>query len=59
MVRNYLDWLAVDPLGQGQDQARSSVVRAEQILEEDHYGLEKVKERILEPTWPCRPAPAR
>ena len=39
---------AVDPLGQGQDQAHRRGRRPSEILEADHYGLEKVKERILE-----------
>ena len=39
---------AVDPVGQGQDQADRPRRRPSDILEEDHYGLEKVKERILE-----------
>jgi ATP-dependent Lon protease len=47
VVRNYIDWLVKVPW-----KKRSKVIRdlgrAEQVLEEDHYGLEKVKERILE-----------
>ncbi len=47
VVRNYVDWLLKAPW-----KKRSKVVndlkRAEGVLEEDHYGLEKVKERILE-----------
>jgi ATP-dependent Lon protease len=47
VVRNYIDWLVKAPW-----KKRSKIYRdlgkAEQILEEDHYGLEKVKERILE-----------
>jgi len=47
VVRNYLDWLVDVPW-----RKRSRVCRdlnvAEQVLDEDHYGLEKVKERILE-----------
>jgi ATP-dependent Lon protease len=47
VVRNYIDWLLKAPW-----KKRSKVLRdlnrAEQVLEEDHYGLEKVKERILE-----------
>ena len=47
VVRNYIDWLLKAPW-----KKRSKVLkdlrRAEEILEEDHYGLEKVKERILE-----------
>ena len=47
VVRNYIDWLLNVPWKQ-----RSRIGRdlklAEQVLEEDHYGLEKVKQRILE-----------
>ena len=47
VVRNYLDWLLGIPWGK----ARAKTInldKAEAILEEDHYGLEKVKERIIE-----------
>ncbi|HEX7758431.1 MAG TPA: endopeptidase La [Caulobacteraceae bacterium] len=47
VVRNYLDWLLSIPWGKSKSKP-IDVVRAEEILEEDHYGLEKVKERILE-----------
>ena len=47
VVRNYLDWLLSIPWGQAKTKP-IDLARAEQILEEDHYGLEKVKERILE-----------
>jgi len=47
VVRNYVDWLLKAPW-----KKRSKVLkdlrRAEEVLEEDHYGLDKVKERILE-----------
>jgi ATP-dependent Lon protease len=47
VVRNYLDWLLKAPW-----KKRSKVLKdlsqAEEVLEEDHYGLDKVKERILE-----------
>jgi ATP-dependent Lon protease len=47
VVRNYIDWILKAPW-----KKRSKVLkdlnRAEEVLEEDHYGLEKVKERILE-----------
>ena len=47
VVRNYIDWLVALPWKKGtKDQIDLS--KAEEILEEDHYGLEKVKERILE-----------
>jgi len=45
--RNYLDWLLAVPWKEKTREIRN-IKRAEQILEEDHYGLEKIKERILE-----------
>ena len=45
--RNYLDWLLAVPWFKRTRESRN-LKKAEQILEEDHYGLEKVKERILE-----------
>ena len=47
VVRNYLDWLLKVPWKK-QRRTNGNLARAERILEEDHYGLEKVKERILE-----------
>jgi ATP-dependent Lon protease len=47
VVRNYLDWLLSIPWGKGK-QKPIDLAQAEAILDEDHYGLEKVKERILE-----------
>jgi len=47
VVRNYLDWLLSIPWGKAKSKP-IDVVKAEAILEEDHYGLEKVKERIIE-----------
>ncbi len=47
VVRNYLDWLLSIPWGKSKAKP-IDIVKAETILEEDHYGLEKVKERILE-----------
>ena len=47
VVRNYLDWLLKVPWKK-QRRINGNLARAERILEEDHYGLEKVKERILE-----------
>jgi ATP-dependent Lon protease len=47
VVRNYLDWLLSIPWGKAKTK-RIDVAEAERILNEDHYGLEKVKERILE-----------
>jgi len=45
--RNYLDWLLAVPWKKKSKELRD-IKRAEQILSEDHYGLEKIKERILE-----------
>jgi ATP-dependent Lon protease len=47
MVRNYLDWLTALPWSQV-DEEVIDIAGAERILDEDHYGLEKVKKRILE-----------
>jgi ATP-dependent Lon protease len=47
VVRNYLDWLLSIPWGKAK-QKPIDLAKAEEILDEDHYGLEKVKERILE-----------
>ncbi len=47
VVRNYLDWLLSIPWGKAKSK-KIDIAKAEAILEEDHYGLEKVKERILE-----------
>jgi ATP-dependent Lon protease len=47
VVRNYIDWLVSLPWRKG-TRDRLDLTRAEEILETDHYGLEKVKERILE-----------
>lgn len=47
VVRNYLDWLLSVPWGKAK-QKPIDLAKAEDILEEDHFGLEKVKERIIE-----------
>ncbi len=47
VVRNYIDWLVQVPWKK-RNKVRKDLGAAEHILEEDHYGLEKVKERILE-----------
>jgi ATP-dependent Lon protease len=47
VVRNYIDWLIQVPWKK-RSKVRKDLDSAEQILEEDHFGLEKVKERILE-----------
>ncbi len=45
--RNYLDWLLAVPWKKKSKEIRD-IKRAEAILSEDHYGLEKIKDRILE-----------
>src|SRR5579872_5224245 len=45
--RNYLDWLIAVPWHKKTRESRD-LKRADEILNEDHYGLEKIKERILE-----------
>ncbi|HWD29863.1 MAG TPA: endopeptidase La [Rhizomicrobium sp.] len=47
VVRNYLDWLLSLPWGK-RSKVRRDIVEAERVLNDDHFGLEKVKERILE-----------
>ena len=47
VVRNYLDWLVGVPWKK-RTKLRTSLEQAEKILNDDHFGLEKVKERILE-----------
>jgi ATP-dependent Lon protease len=47
VVRNYLDWLLSIPWGK-RSRVKKDIKAAEKILNQDHYGLEKVKERILE-----------
>lgn len=47
VVRNYVDWIGGLPWGENTDE-NYDIDQAEQILEEDHYGLKKIKERILE-----------
>lgn len=47
VVRSYLDWLVGLPWKQ-QSRLAKSLQKAEDVLEADHYGLEKIKERILE-----------
>ena len=47
VVRNYLDWLLSIPWGKAKPKP-IDLQKAEDILNEDHYGLDKVKERILE-----------
>ena len=47
VVRNYIDWLADCPWKK-RSKIRRDLAGAEKVLNDDHYGLEKVKERILE-----------
>jgi len=47
VVRNYIDWIISLPWNEFTDD-KLDINEAERVLEEDHYGLEKVKERILE-----------
>ena len=47
MVRTYLDWLVALPWSKA-DAEGIDIERARRVLDEDHYGLEKVKRRILE-----------
>ncbi|MHB9111280.1 MAG: endopeptidase La [Thermoleophilia bacterium] len=47
VIRTYLDWLITIPWNRGTEDILD-IVRAQQVLDEDHYDLEKVKNRILE-----------
>src|SRR6202048_4053890 len=47
VVRNYLDWLLSIPWNK-KSKINNDLVHAQQILDHDHYGVEKVKERIVE-----------
>ena len=47
VVRNYLDWLLGVPWG-NQSRVKKDLVAAQKVLDADHYGLDKVKERIVE-----------
>lgn len=47
VVRNYLDWLLSIPWSK-KSKVKKDLIGAEKILDADHYGLEKVKERIVE-----------
>ncbi|MHC6224951.1 endopeptidase La [Pseudomonas sp. X10] len=47
VVRSYLDWLVQVPW-KAQSKVRLDLTKAEEILDADHYGLDEVKERILE-----------
>ncbi len=47
VVRNYLDWITSVPWGK-RTKVKKDIREAKKILDQDHYGLEKVKERMLE-----------
>ena len=47
VVRNYLDWMISLPWNESSP-VSTDLIKAEKILNEDHYGLDKVKDRILE-----------
>ena len=47
VCRNYIDWLTIVPWGINSEETHD-LKKAEKILEEDHYGLKDIKERILE-----------
>ena len=47
VVRNYLDWILGIPWKK-RSKIKNDVVEAERVLNEDHYGLDKIKERIVE-----------
>ncbi|OWJ74504.1 endopeptidase La [Haematobacter genomosp. 1] len=47
VVRNYLDWMLSIPWGV-KSRTKKDLGKAEEVLDADHYGLEKVKERIVE-----------
>ncbi|OXT01466.1 endopeptidase La [Notoacmeibacter marinus] len=47
VVRNYLDWLLSIPWGR-KSRVKTDLNAAQKVLDDDHYGLEKVKERIVE-----------
>ena len=47
VVRNYLDWILSLPWGK-KSRIKKDLYKAQKVLDDDHYGLEKVKERIIE-----------
>ncbi len=48
VVRNYIDWLVDLPWKKGPGADKTDIKKAQKVLDDDHYGLEKVKERIVE-----------
>lgn len=47
MLKTYIDWLIAIPWYQ-KSEDNNDILKVEEILDEDHYGLEKIKERIVE-----------
>ena len=47
VVRNYLDWLLSIPWGK-KSRVKKDLGKAQKVLDDDHYSLDKVKERIVE-----------
>ena len=47
VVRNYLDWILSIPW-KNRSKVKKDILQAQKVLDDDHYGLKKVKERILE-----------
>lgn len=56
VTRNYLDWLTSMPWGKCSEE-NLELARAQAVLEEDHYGMEDVKKRVLVNSglWPEPP----
>ena len=48
VTRNYIEWLAVLPWQKSSGASKSTFPKAKEILDEDHYDLQKVKDRILD-----------
>ena len=47
VIRNYLDWIVSIPW-KNNSKVKNDILQAQEVLEDDHFGLEQVKERILE-----------
>lgn len=54
VTRNYLDWLTSIPWGKCSEE-NLELARAQAVLEEDHYGMDDVKKRILVRSRQCAP----
>ena len=48
VVRNYLDWMLAHPVGQALEDQEGPPRAPQEMLDDDHFGLDKVKERIVE-----------